>query len=112
MGNAVLERTAALVSLAFVLAACGSTDSEGERRGGAGTDDPSVAPTGGAGGSVSGPNDAPPPIPPNVDVDACPDAVNDFETQLWNPLLSVKCLGCHNEAGPAGLPLVWHARIA
>ena len=31
----------------------------------------------------------------------CPDTLDAFRDELWKPILSVKCIGCHNEKGIA-----------
>ncbi len=43
----------------------------------------------------AGPIDVPDYVAP------CAEELAYFETQVWQPTLSVLCIGCHNEAGPA-----------
>jgi hypothetical protein len=44
----------------------------------------------------------PPPPPTNEpDVVGCPDDPEYFRTQLWEPVMSVQCITCHNAAGSA-----------
>lgn len=47
---------------------------------------------GGAGGSDTGPTPG---------KGTCPDDLTFFETNIWNPIITVQCLGCHNASGPA-----------
>ena len=32
---------------------------------------------------------------------SCPDDLTFFQDQIWSPILTVQCLGCHNASGPA-----------
>src|ERR1051325_5312327 len=31
----------------------------------------------------------------------CPDDAEYFKTKVWEPILSLRCVGCHNSEGPA-----------
>jgi Protein of unknown function (DUF1592)/Protein of unknown function (DUF1588)/Protein of unknown function (DUF1595)/Protein of unknown function (DUF1587)/Protein of unknown function (DUF1585)/Cellulose binding domain len=40
-------------------------------------------------------------VGPTPGVGSCPDDLTFFENNIWNPILTVQCLGCHNASGPA-----------
>lgn len=47
-------------------------------------------------------NIAPPDKSAPTTATSCPDDLQFFDSHVWGPILSVKCIGCHNPAGPAG----------
>merc|ERR1712025_1096636 len=55
----------------------------------------------GPGDGSTGPGDPPGEDPADDLPPPCDEELVWFETHLWQPLLSVQCVGCHSSEGPA-----------